>query len=51
MNESGFRYFICTPEGELEINLNDWIIRGIKGELYPCKQDIFEMTYQKVEEI
>jgi len=27
---------------------NDWIIRGVKGELYPCKPDIFEATYEKV---
>jgi hypothetical protein len=28
----------------------DWIIRGVKGELYPCKPDIFEETYEEVEE-
>lgn len=27
----------------------DWIIRGVKGELYPCKPDIFETTYEAVE--
>jgi hypothetical protein len=31
-------------------NLGDWIIEGIKGELYPCKPDIFEATYEEVAE-
>lgn len=30
-------------------NKGDWIIRGVKGELYPCKPDIFKQTYEKVE--
>ena len=30
--------------------VNDWIIRGVKGEYYPCKPDIFEMTYEDVKE-
>jgi hypothetical protein len=29
---------------------NDWVIKGVKGELYPCKPEIFEMTYEKVED-
>lgn len=40
---------IPTLEGEMEAQLNDWIIRGIKGELYPCKPDIFAATYERVE--
>jgi hypothetical protein len=32
----------------MEANPGDYIIRGVKGELYPCKPDIFEMTYEKV---
>ena len=41
---------VCgTLEGVYRINWNDWIIKGIKGELYPCKPDIFEATYEKVE--
>ncbi len=33
---------------ELErIDWDDWIIKGVKGELYPCKPDIFYMTYEK----
>lgn len=37
---------IDTPEGALRVSFGDWIIRGIKGELYPCKPDIFEDTYE-----
>lgn len=35
---------IRTLEGEMDANLGDYVIRGVKGELYPCKPDIFEMT-------
>lgn len=44
-------YFeIKTLEGVMLANEGDWIIKGIKGEFYPCKPDIFEATYEKVEE-
>ena len=36
---------IFTLEGKMNASVGDWIIRGIKGELYPCKPDIFEETY------
>lgn len=36
---------IPTLEGEMMASAGDWIIRGVKGELYPCKPDIFEATY------
>jgi len=36
---------IYTLEGNHTANLDDYIIRGVKGELYPCKPDIFEATY------
>ena len=39
---------IVTPEGAMEANSGDYIIRGVKGEIYPCKPDIFEKTYEKV---
>lgn len=39
--------FIETLEGDHEIGIDDYIIRGVKGELYPCKPDIFEMTYDE----
>lgn len=37
---------IETLEGDHRANLDDWIIRGVKGELYPCKPDIFAATYE-----
>lgn len=40
---------IPTLEGLMVARQNDWIIRGVKGELYPCKPDIFEATYEQVE--
>ncbi len=40
---------IITPLGTMEANIGDWIIKGVEGELYPCKPDIFEMTYEPVE--
>ncbi len=39
---------IETLEGSRKVNQNDWIIRGVKGEFYPCKPDIFEATYDIV---
>ena len=36
---------ITAPEGTMIAEPGDWIIRGVKGELYPCKPDIFESTY------
>jgi hypothetical protein len=36
--------------GKLVVTPGDWIITGVKGEHYPCKPDIFEMTYEKVED-
>ena len=41
---------IKTSEGEMKADLGDWIIKGIKGEFYPCKPDIFEATYELVKE-
>ncbi len=35
-----------TLEGDMTAVLGDWIIKGIKGEFYPCKPDIFEATYE-----
>ena len=40
---------ILTLEGKMSATVGDWIIRGIKGEYYPCKPDIFAATYGKVE--
>lgn len=41
---------IATEEGVMRVSWGDWIIRGVKGELYACKPDIFEMTYEPAEE-
>ena len=43
------RGIIQTLEGDHEVCPGDWIITGVKGEHYPCKPDIFEMTYEAVE--
>lgn len=40
---------IKTLEGNMRAVLFDWIIKGVKGEFYPCKPDIFEATYEPVE--
>lgn len=36
----------ATREGAMHVSLSDWIIKGVKGEFYPCKPDIFEATYE-----
>lgn len=41
---------IRTLEGVMEAAVGDYVIRGIKGEFYPCKPDIFEATYDEVNE-
>lgn len=41
---------IDTLEGRMRADLGDWIIKGVKGELYPCKPDIFAATYESVQD-
>jgi hypothetical protein len=48
-NEDG-TLTIKTLEGDHTAIKGDFIIKGVKGELYPCKPDIFEMTYERCEE-
>ena len=48
--ESPTKGRIPTMEGPMEVTAGDWIITGVKGEHYPCKPDIFDMTYERVEE-
>jgi hypothetical protein len=43
------RPVVKTLEGEMAVDDGDWIITGVKGEQYPCKPDIFAMTYESVE--
>lgn len=40
---------IRTLEGDMRVEPGDWIIKGVAGEFYPCKPDIFEQTYEAVE--
>jgi hypothetical protein len=42
--------YIDTLEGKMHVSAGDWIITGIKGEHYPCKADIFEQTYEAINE-
>ena len=44
------KLYIQTPEGIMTANIGDYIIKGINGEFYPCSPDIFEKTYEPVEE-
>jgi hypothetical protein len=46
---NGDHWYLETLEGPLKISDKDWIIKGIKGEFYPCKPEIFEATYDPVE--
>jgi hypothetical protein len=44
---SGF--FINTLEGQMEVSPNDYVIKGLKGEFYPCKPEIFELSYDSAD--
>lgn len=44
----GLYLYIKTLEGIMEASQGDYIIKGIQGEIYPCKPDIFEQTYELV---
>lgn len=46
----GFKPFIKTLEGDMLISYGDYVIKGVHGEFYPCKEDIFLETYEKIEE-
>lgn len=43
------RLSIGTLEGSLGVSWDDWIIRGVQGEIYPCRDDIFRATYDEVD--
>lgn len=43
------RIEINTLEGFMTASKGDWIIKGVNGEFYPCKPDIFEKTYERVD--
>lgn len=44
-------YLIPTLEGTMKMQRGDMLINGVKGEIYPCKMDIFEQTYERVSEL
>ncbi len=48
IRRAGESLYIGTAEGEMRASPGDWIIRGVKGELYPCKPDIFAATYDAI---
>ena len=47
--KGAFNMEIITLEGAMIARPGDWIIKGVNGEFYPCKPDIFEKTYERVE--
>lgn len=50
-NPQDNEYYIRTLEGDLKLTRNDWIIKGVNGEFYPCKPDIFEKTYEPITDV
>jgi hypothetical protein len=48
--ETCHKHIIQTLEGKMKVQIGDWIIKGVQGEFYPCKPDIFEATYEAVSE-
>jgi hypothetical protein len=48
VRQEGKELVIRTLEGEMRAQPGDHVIRGVQGELYPCKPDIFEQTYERV---
>lgn len=48
ISSSGKSLLIQTLEGTMEVSIGDYIIQGVHGELYPCKPEIFEKTYEPV---
>lgn len=49
--QTDIEFDIQTLEGVMHANIGDYIITGVNGEVYPCKPDIFEKTYELVEEV
>lgn len=50
INGTGIGVNIETIEGIMHGNDGDWVIRGVQGETYPCRDDIFRATYEPVED-
>lgn len=49
-DEDGPLILIETLEGDMTARIGDWVIKGVKGEFYPCRADIFEATYDPANE-
>lgn len=50
VKRNGMHLMTLESDGQTQVaNIGDYIIKGVKGEFYPCKPDIFELTYNKVE--
>ena len=49
-NDNIIGMIIPTLEGAMKASMNDYIIKGIQGEFYPCKPEIFEATYELIEQ-
>jgi hypothetical protein len=49
VKSTGGIFKIFTLEGVMSVSIGDYIIKGVSGESYPCKPDIFEKTYEAVE--
>ena len=45
---AGYMLYIHTLEGVMRADVGDYIIRGLKGEYYPCKPDVFEQKYERM---
>lgn len=45
------KLIIDTLEGQMQASVGDYVIKGISGEFYPCKPEIFDMTYEEVERV
>jgi hypothetical protein len=50
-DEQGLFVTIRTLEGDVRAREGDWVIRGVAGEFYPCRADIFAKTYEPVEAV
>ena len=50
LNRNDAQLYIKTLEGDMKVSYGDYIIKGVEGEFYPCKPDIFNKTYKLVEE-
>jgi len=49
-NFERYNFKIKTLEGVMNVSPYDYIIKGVQGEFYPCKPDIFETTYERIDE-